>query len=389
MGAHFARELFERAVRAVKPAACLDLERAVESHAEETIATSVPLARQHRARSRTQTPARPGAPLRIHRVRGRDLVDALERAQRAYGEGAFVLSREPTPGGGVTVAVGVPARPSDPAAESTRPEAGHAELERRLRSSGASDALVARALAAAERRGARGPFALDAGAAELGSLVAVAAAPRVRSRKAGGAPHVLAFVGPTGVGKTTTLVKLAARLARAKRRIALVTLDGRSVAGRSQLEAYARLIQAPVVTADDGARLARSVAQSRHVDAVLVDTPGQSPRCTEALQRLGAELAAARADGAAESALEVYLTLQASSARGALEETLLGFGAAGPTALVLTKLDETRQPAPALEFARASGLPVAFLCDGADVAAHLHRTSADRVADLLLRGRIG
>ena len=67
---------------------------------------------------------------------------------------------------------------------------------------------------------------------------------------------------------------------------------------------------------------------------------------------------------------------------------LLGFAAAAPTALVLTKLDETAQPAPALEFAASAGLPTAFLCDGAEISRHLHRTTPERVADLFLRGRI-
>jgi|SRR5688572_6809358 len=390
MGALSARELIARAARAVRWPARSPATQASRPSAEPEDLLARARERAPRPRARASAPVRPGAPLKIHRVRGRDLVDALERAAREHGEHALVLSREPAPGGGVTVAVGVGVEPLPRAtAEPEVLDSGWADLERRLRLSGASEALVRRAVAAAQERGARGPFALDAAAAELGGLVVAAPSPRVRPRGAQASPHVLAFVGSTGVGKTTTLVKLAARLARAGRRIALVSLDARSIAGRAQLEAYAKLLQAPVVAADDAAKLARSVAQSRHVDAVLVDTAGESPRCTEALQRLGAELAGARQSGGNAAELEVYLTLSATAARGALEETLLGFGAAGPTALVLTKLDETRQPAPALEFAHGCGLPVAFLCDGADVGAHLHRTSPDRVADLLLRGRIG
>jgi len=387
MGPLFAKELLARAARAVRNPVRARKELASASIAEPGAPSDT--REQRRSAPRPRPPVRAGTPLQIHRVRGRDLVDALERAARSYGEHALVLSREPLPGGGITVAVGVAvdARPSAEPAPEVR-DHGCADLERRLRLSGASDALVERAVAAAKRNGARGPFALDAAAIELGGLIAAAPSPRVRPRGAPSAPHVLAFVGPTGVGKTTTLVKLASRLVRSKRRIALVSLDGRSLAGRAQLEAYSRLLQAPVVEADDGLKLARSVAQSRHVDAVLVDTAGESPRSAEALQRLGAELAQARVGGEQTAELEVYLTLSATSARGALDETLLGFGAAGPTALVLTKLDETRQPAPALEFAQASRLPVAFLCDGSDVSAHLHRTSSDLIADLFLRGRM-
>ena len=339
------------------------------------------------APARPAPPERSG-PMQIHRVRGRDLVDALERAARQHGQDALVLSREPAPGGGVTVAVGLRTRTlSRPPAVPAQRDAGLADIERLLRRSGTSEALVHRTLEAVEASGERGAFAIDAAARALGALVAVAPSPRVRRGEEPHA-HVIAFVGPTGVGKTTTLVKLASRLVRARRRVVLVSTDARSIGGRAQLEAYGELLQAPVVGAEDGRGLAASVARARNVDAVLVDTSGRSPRDVEALQRLATELGQARAAGREGLGLDVYLTVTATASRGALDETLLGFDAARPSALVVTKLDETRAPAPVLEFAHAAGLPTAFLCDGAEIAAHLARTSSDRIADLFLRGRM-
>jgi flagellar biosynthesis GTPase FlhF len=380
------RTLWARAARAVGRAPV---------PAQEPAPAPAPPAEVPQAAVRVRPPvARPAptaerrGPMQIHRVRGRDLVDALERAARQHGPDALVLSREPAPGGGVTVAVGLQARPlarSAPAA--APPDAGLADVERLLRRSGASEALVRRTLEAVETSGQRGAFAIDEAARSLGALVAVAPSPRVRS---GDEPHahVIAFVGPTGVGKTTTLVKLASRLVRARRRVVLVSTDARSIGGRAQLEAYGELLQAPVVSAEDGRGLAASVARARNVDVVLVDTSGRSPRDVDALGRLAEELGQARAAGRAGLGLDVYLTVTATASRGALDETLLGFDAARPSALVVTKLDETREPAPVLEFAHDSGLPAAFLCDGAEIAAHLARTSPDRIADLLLRGRM-
>lgn len=320
--------------------------------------------------------------MRIQRMRGRDLVEVLERAERELGPDALVLSREPAPGGGVTVALGVPVTPLPP----RREDPGLRDVRRLLERSGTSNELVERTLRAVERSGASGAFAIDAAAEALGRSVAIAPSPRTRGP--GTAAHVLAFVGPTGVGKTTTLAKLAARLVRAGRRVALVAMDGGSVGARAQLDAYGRLLQAPVRHAADAAGLARAVGESRGVDLVLVDTSGRSPRDVEALRGLARELAGARERDASAASLDVYLTLPATSGRAALDEALLGFGAARPTALVLTKLDETAQPAGVLEFAAASGLPTAFLCDGAEVARHLHRTAPERVADLFLRGRL-
>src|SRR5215510_7884337 len=100
MGPQFAKELLARAARAVR--------RTARSSSKLESASSAPIAlsEPRRTVARPRPPVRAGAPLQIHRVRGRDLVDALERAARSYGEHALVLSREPAPGGGITVAVG-------------------------------------------------------------------------------------------------------------------------------------------------------------------------------------------------------------------------------------------------------------------------------------------
>lgn len=363
---------------------------------ERSETDALTLARRAMGSTGSARPTRAAAPrpravaperMQIHRVRGRDLVDALERAAKQHGGDVVVLSREPAPGGGVTVAVARPAV-ARPAPEV---DPGRLDVERHLERHGAGKALIARVLAAVDSSGARGAFAIDAAAAALGTLVRVAPSPRVPGRvpaAAPRAPHVIAFVGPAGVGKTTTLVKLAARLVKSRRRIALVSTDVNGVAGTARLEAYGKLLQVPVLPIHGGEELARAVLESRAADAVLVDTAGHSPVDAAALASLSAGLSAL-GDGSAEGpGLDVYLTAAGTTARAALDEALLAFEATRPTALVLTKLDETRQPAPALEFAQASGLPLAFLCDGAEIARHLHRPSPDAWADLYLRGRL-
>ena len=327
--------------------------------------------------------------MQIHRIRGRDLNDALERAGRLHGTDALVLGHEQAPGGGVVVAVGSGRKGSAPPERPGSREKGLTDVERFLVRSGCSEQLVKDTLEAVEGSRSTGAFAIDAAASHLGGLVPIAPSPRVARRSSDDdpahAPHLISFVGPTGVGKTTTLAKLAARLVRARRRVALVTLDQRPTA-IDALKRFGTLLQAPVDAARDGLELARITTRSRHVDAVLVDTSGSSPRDGDALQLLGRVLE--RAVGGARSHLDVYLTVPATSSRTALDETRIGFRPAGLTGLVITKLDETAAPAPVLEFARESELPVALLADGQDRSRHLHRPRPDHFADLFLRGRI-
>lgn len=319
--------------------------------------------------------------MQIHRVRGRDLRDALERASRAWGSGALVLSHEVMPDGGVTVAVTARERERGRERPTAR-DASLADVARVLRRSGCSDELVEATLADVESAGASGPFALDVAAAALGRGIAIAPSPKL-ARGAGAVlapPCVLAFVGPTGVGKTTTLAKLAARLVRAGRRVAIASMDTKRPGAVEPLRALAAAWRTGIALAGDGAELAGLVARSRGADCVLVDTTGRSPRDAEALAELASTLAL--------PSLETYLVLEATASADAVEEARAGFAATRPSAWVITKIDETRAPAPVLEAARRTRAPVAFLCDGQDLAGHLHRADAERFADLFLRGRI-
>ena len=84
-----------------------------------------------------------------------------------------------------------------------------------------------------------------------------------------------------------------------------------------------------------------------------------------------------------------YLVLPASTSRGSLALSVQAFRKLGPDAVCVTKLDETVEPAGALETALEARLPIAFLCDGQDVRSHLQRPTSDHFADLFLRGKLG
>lgn len=320
--------------------------------------------------------------LHIHRIRGRNLREALERAREEHGAHALVLSQEQTPSGEFVLAVADrrmrPARAQD-VVRAAALTPGLGDIARRLDLSGASPQLVREVVTEVERGSSRGAFALDAAAESLSRRFKIAASPRAE-----GGTSVIAFVGPTGVGKTTTLAKLATRLVRAGRRVSLVSIDNYRTGALTQLETYADRLSIESAFARDGNELAQVIERSRRCDAVLIDTAGRSPRDGEELERMATTLKLA----GSYARLHCLLVLAANASTPSLEETVRAFSIARPNGVVITKLDETRATAPAFEVAAHSGLGLSFLCDGQDVARHFHRASADRCADLFLRGKI-
>jgi flagellar biosynthesis protein FlhF len=166
--------------------------------------------------------------------------------------------------------------------------------------------------------------------------------------------------------------------------VALATTDTYRVGAVDQLRAYAEVLQVPLFVANGGDELAGTVAAAKDCDVLLVDTAGRSPRDTESLTRLARDLERA----GRSTDLSSYLVLPAATGRDALEKARLAYSVLDPRATILTKLDETREVGAVLEFSLRYGLESAFLCDGQDVHANIHRASPARFADLCLRGRI-
>ncbi len=308
--------------------------------------------------------------MQIHRVGGHDLRDALERARRTHGANAVVLAHEPMPGGGVTVSV------TDGGPEL---EPGARDVAQRLAEAGASHDLTRDVLSALRESGVNGTFAIDTAASVLADAFRAAPSPRH-----GEGACVLALVGPTGSGKTTTVAKLARRMFRAGRRIRVATLDSNRHGGAEFLASECKrdgIHFAPVRYRED---LTAMLADAGDADAFLLDTTGRSPKDREHLDQLADVLG----DGLSGADVTAYLTVSAAASPESLDEVLRGFSTVKPRAVIVTKLDETRRTAAALEFAGRADLPVAFLCSGQDVNADLHRASPDRMADLVLGGRV-
>lgn len=317
--------------------------------------------------------------------------DALLRARSEFGDAAIVIQQELAPGGGVTLSVTqasgagrsaqvdttkFQAVVSEPAFDPARMPLVR-EVAQRLEKNGASREFVASVCNAIREWADPGVHVMDRAAEHLGRRFPVAHLKRIE-----GCTRIVAFVGLTGVGKTTTLVKLAARMLRANRRVELATLDSRRVGAVEQLRAWARQLGVPLTVLDKGVRPHAKAFEGARVDAVLLDTTGNTTADVEQISALKSVFTGARV------AFDVFLVLPATASREALQRVTQAYSALAPEGLVITKLDETSAPATVLEHALAGNLPIAFLTDGPDTSTDFHRFTPEACADLFLRGRL-
>jgi flagellar biosynthesis protein FlhF len=185
---------------------------------------------------------------------------------------------------------------------------------------------------------------------------------------------ITALVGPTGAGKTTTIAKLAARwcLAHGSKDLALVSTDAYRIGAREQLMTYARILDAPMYTANSGNELRRLLVRLSAKKLVLIDTAGMGPRDV----RLNEQLAALKL-GAAKA--QVLLALPAHGEGQALEEIVRAFAGVSPQACVLTKVDEAASLGGVLSASIRHKLKIAYLCNGQRVPEDLHAAEPRRV----------
>ena len=193
-----------------------------------------------------------------------------------------------------------------------------------------------------------------------------------------GIPHVAAFVGPTGVGKTTTIAKLAALLTfQRKMRVGLISVDNYRVGALEQLKAYASIMGLPCARAFSAGDLSNALDRMRSLDVVLIDTAGHSHYDK---QKIDGIMQLMKAD----FRISTHLVLSVTAESTIMRDAASAFSVFQPDTLVFTKIDETKRCGKILDQLNVTGLPVSLIANGQRVPEDLIVPDKRRLLKLIL-----
>jgi flagellar biosynthesis protein FlhF len=198
----------------------------------------------------------------------------------------------------------------------------------------------------------------------------------IRLKKSG--TKIVALVGPTGVGKTTTIAKLAALYTVGRKaKIALVTIDTFRVGAVEQLKTYSRIMGVPLEVASTPKELEKALAAHTDKDLVLIDTVGRSPKDKETIEGLRSMLDSS-------FTIETHLCVAATTRERELRGIVESFKALPISRLLFTKLDESSSFGSIVNLQIENKLPLSYFTRGQRVPEDIEPASGKKVADLIL-----
>ena len=191
--------------------------------------------------------------------------------------------------------------------------------------------------------------------------------------------RVFAFIGTTGVGKTTTLAKIAAHFVLEQNlKGALITADTYRISAVEQLKKYAEILGLPVEVVYSAADLRKAITRHRSKDFILVDTAGRSQYNEFQMDELKDFLAA-------HPRMEKHLVVSATTKEQDAAQIIERFAPCHPDRIIFTKTDETQTVGMVLNLLADHSLPLSFLSNGQSVPDDIIPATAERLAELLLR----
>lgn len=186
---------------------------------------------------------------------------------------------------------------------------------------------------------------------------------------------VYALVGPTGVGKTTTIAKLAARYAQmyGADKVGLITTDSFRIGALEQLATYAKILGCPLKQAKDVEELSEAIYQLRNKKLVLIDTAGMSQRDIKLTERLNYLLTRSRVN------IKNYLVLSATSQMSVLQESVQHFKTIPLSGCIFTKIDESLSLGELMSVAIHNRLPIGYLTNGQRVPEDIRVANSGKI----------
>jgi flagellar biosynthesis protein FlhF len=195
-----------------------------------------------------------------------------------------------------------------------------------------------------------------------------------------GGPILAAFLGTTGVGKTTTVAKLAAQLMlREKMRVGLISIDGYRIGAMEQLRIYANILGIPCFPAFCRKDLLHALKKLSQKDVILIDTAGQSHYDKPRIQALRALIAS-------EAPVDCHLLLPVGTSEGEMDQAVQNFQGFGFKSYVFTKLDECRRRGAILNQILRYPLPISYVTTGQNVPEDIEKADRGKLLNLILNG---
>ena len=191
-------------------------------------------------------------------------------------------------------------------------------------------------------------------------------------------PVAYVMVGPTGIGKTTTLAKMAAKCVLAhKLNVGVITLDTYRLAGAEQLREYTELLGVEMGIAFTEAEMEKYLDRFSDKDVIFIDTPGRSQYDHDGINDIRRKLGH-------EGMLGTLLVVPANVRQQDVEMIVKSYHSLGPKAIILTKTDETSCCDGVTLLQDVTGLPIVYVTDGQRVPEDIHEASPGLVASLVL-----
>jgi len=185
-------------------------------------------------------------------------------------------------------------------------------------------------------------------------------------------------VGPTGVGKTTTLAKLAALQTMDQKKIAMLSMDSYRVAGAHQLMIYAKILNTPFYEVREAEEVPQIVSKLHQLDCIFIDTAGRSARNLQQMEFL-------KLLKNIEVPIEFHLVLSGTMKQRDIDENVRSYRFLSPESIIFTKLDESWNYGEILNTVAKSGVPLSYFATGQQVPEDIELACKEKIVERLFQ----